>query len=198
MGRLRKWVPPLTLSLSGSRQTIQVSMNSLQLERGILLEDIAILLPWGASPRSLRRLGKQQVGRLTDRVRLFWTGHILLGGLKCQVEATFWKNQPASSKISNMNDCLELVFLNFPASISINPRVQHTDLKAQLTRVLGWPTFDGNGEYPDSDLPSTEWNLEAALIVLNVVERFGEYCVGEIWHKPLPTWRVARTNQKGA
>jgi hypothetical protein len=167
-------------------------MDSLQLDRGILLEDTETLLPWGAPLRKLRRLGKPRVGRLTDRVRLFWNDHVLFGGLRCQVEATFWRNQPDSSKTSNKDGCIDFVFLNFPNSISLNPRLQHADLKAQLTRALGLPTFDGNDDYPFSDLPFTEWNLDTALVELAVVERFGKYCIGEVWHKPLPYWRVPK------
>ncbi len=52
-------------------------------------------------------------------------------------------------------------------------------------------TLDGTGEAPFSNLPCTEWDLEAAFVVLKVFERFGEYCVGEIWYKPLPAWSNA-------
>jgi hypothetical protein len=55
--------------------------------------------------------------------------------------------------------------------------------------VLGKPSYDGKGEPPFDNLPFTEWDLTDVLVVLMVFERFGEYCIGEVWHKPLPDWR---------
>jgi hypothetical protein len=164
-------------------------MELFQLDRGILLEDIGILLPWNTPGRKLRKLGRPLVSRSKDRVTLCWNDHLVFGGLRCQVQANFrrafltWPGMPVT------DSSLAIVYLNFANSININPRSQFDDLKKQLIKTLGMPSFEGNLD-PPFNLPSAQWDSDMALIELYVNERFGEYCVGQVWRKPLPpVWR---------
>lgn len=164
----------------------------LDLATGLLLEDLNIKIPWGASVEQLRHIANPHVHELSDRIVLAWNNHVIFSGLKCQVTATFLKERKTELLPyyhPNTDGRLSLLSLNFRPSPNQSPREQHRSIKEHLIRVLGYPSYDGHGDVPFSDLPFTEWDLADALIVLMVFERFGEYCKGEIWRKPLPAWR---------
>ena len=172
-------------------------MDLFQLDRGILLEDIRILLPWDTPEKKLRKLGKPLISKLNkDRVTLCWNDHLVFGGLKCQVQADFQKASLFSPRPPVIDSFLTMVYLNFPNSINIHPRSQFNDLKKQLIKTFGRPSFEGNLD-PPFDLPSAQWDFDSALIELYVNERFGEYCVGQVWRKPLPRSVEARYHLSG-
>jgi len=127
---------------------------------------------------------------------LYWNDHIILGGIKSQIEATFYIK--AGLPHYNANGRLNVVSLNFYNTDELDAREHHERLKTGFIHALGVPTFDGTGETPFSDLPFTEWDLPNVLVVLMVFERFGEYCTGEVWRKPLPGWRTAKSYPKSA
>ncbi|NPA26491.1 MAG: hypothetical protein GXO36_02670 [Chloroflexi bacterium] len=160
------------------------------LSLGIYLEDIGELLPWGTPLGELYNIANPIVQKGRDVIRLYWNNHSILGGIKSQIEASFYMNRPDLLDFPNAKGTLEMVSLNFYNSEQIHARQQHQQLKDKFIRALGKPSFDGMGEAPFSDLPYTEWDLDDVLVVLKVFERFGEYCVGKIWHKPLPAWRA--------
>ena len=166
-------------------------MEISYLASGLLLEDANVEIPWGASVEELRRIANPLVQEHSDRIALFWNDHSIFGGIRCQVTATFFKKNRKNLPLDypNTDGRLSLVSLNFSGHRNQNPREQHRSLKEHLIRVIGEPSFDGHGDAPFSDLPFTEWNLVDNLIVLFVFERFGEYCTGEVWRKPLPIWR---------
>ena len=161
------------------------------LSKGIFLEDINTLLPWNTPIDELRNIANPVVEESSDRIRLFWNDHVIFDGIRSQIQAVFYRNRGDISDHPNANDKLRIVSLSFYDIDELDPRELHERLKAEFTRAFGTPSFDGSGEVPFSDLPFTEWNLIDALVVLMVFERFGEYCVGEVWHKPLPAWRRA-------
>ena len=168
-------------------------MELFQLDHGILLEDIGILLPWGAPGRKLRKSGRPLVLRQEDRMTLCWNDHLVFGGLRCQVQADFRRALLILPGMLVADSLLAMVYLNFPNSITINPREQFGDLKKQLIKTLGMPSFEGELD-PPFNLPSAQWDFDGTLIELYVNERFGEYCVGQVWHKPLPPGVEARTH----
>lgn len=169
-------------------------VNNLDL--GILVEDIDILLPWGASKDELRNIANPVLQESSDRLRLYWNDHIVFGGIRSQVEAVFYRNRADLLDHPNANDKLNIVSLNFYPDSNLKPREQHELLKKDFIKALGKPSFDDIGEAPFFGLPFTEWDLPDALVVLMVFERFGEYCLGEIWHKPLPDWRISESKKK--
>jgi hypothetical protein len=159
------------------------------LESGILLEDINILLPWGISKDELQYIAKPVLQESRDRICLYWNGHLILGDIKTQIEAVFYRGRSDLRDHPNANGDLHMVSLNFKNIEKLDPRKQHDHLKTQFIHALGKPSFDDAGETAISNLPFTEWDLADVLVVLMVFERFGEYCTGEIRHKPLPAWR---------
>lgn len=171
-------------------------MDPMVLDQGIFLEDIDTLIPWGASANNLRKIARPRVDVQRSSIRLNWMKHKILGGIQVGIEAMLSEDPMLRSKTVNDHG-LKLVSLGFYNPEMLDPRQEHQDLKARLSAQLGKPTYDGTGSEPDSGLPFTEWDLAEVLVVLMVFERFGEYCVGEIWRKPLPAWRVPRTNRTG-
>jgi hypothetical protein len=159
-----------------------------QLAKGILLEDSDTLLPWGAALADLRKAGKPDVFRERGATTLAWKDRRFLGGLAGAVEAEF--NRTAAPRgEEDPNDGGRLRVVNFYVDPEPRewPRRQYLRVKRRLSRSLGKPSRAG--EDPTMDLPIAEWDLARVLVVWMVFERFGEYCVGEIWRKPLPRWR---------
>jgi len=171
-------------------------VNNLNL--GIFLEDVNTLLPWGASKDELRNISNPVLQESKDRIRLYWNEHKIFSGIKSQVEVAFYKNRTDLLDHPNANDNLNFVSLNFYNTNNLDSREQYKRLKTDFVRALGTPTFDSTEEAPFSDLPFTEWDLADVLVVLMVFERFGEYCIGEVWRKPLPARRKAKPYSKSA
>jgi hypothetical protein len=164
-------------------------MLSFQLSKGILLEDSGILLPWNAQLKHLRKTGTPNVQRERGRTTLYWNDRRFLGGLSGSIEAAFDLAPSSDESEADPNDGKRLRFVSFDldSEPKETPRQQYLRIKRRLTRSLGKPSRAG--EDPAWNLPLAEWNLARVLLVWMVFERFGEYCVGEVWRKPLPKWR---------
>lgn len=171
-------------------------INNLSL--GIYLEDINILLPWGTPKDVLHNIANPVLQESEDRIRFYWKEHTIFGGITSHVEAAFYINRSDLLDHPNANGRLNIVSLNFSNTDKFDSREQHERLKIGFIHALGKPTFDGSGETTFSDLPFTEWDLTDVLVVLKVFEHFGEYCIGEIWRKPLPARRKARLRSKNS
>ncbi len=156
------------------------------LDQGIYLEDINTLIPWGASIDQLSKIANPVLQKSKDRIQLFWNDHIILGGIRTQIEATFYMDRTVLPHC-NENGRLNVVSLNFYNTDNLDPREHYKRLKTDFIRTLGVPTFEGTASF--SYLPFAEWDLPKVLVVLMVFERFGEYCTGKVWRKPLPGWR---------
>jgi hypothetical protein len=160
-----------------------------QLAKGILLEDSDVLLPWGAPLPDLRKTGRPDLYRERGVTTLSWKDRRFLGGLAGAVEAEF-NRTPAPEGEEDPNDEGRLRVVNFyiDPEPRETPRRQHLRVQKRLSRSLGKPSRAG--EDPTMHLPIAEWDLARVLVVWMVFERFGEYCVGEIWQKPLPRRRT--------
>ncbi|MBT3336676.1 MAG: hypothetical protein HN855_16570 [Anaerolineae bacterium] len=163
------------------------------LNRGILLEGVDVLLPWDTPKDKLQNIGNPILQESSDRFQLYWNEHIVFGGIKTQVKAVFYKSIKNSADHPNANGKLHIVNLNFYPIEELKPREQYEHLKTDFIQILGTPSPERKIETKPFDQPFTEWELPSALVVLMVFERFGEHCVGEIWHKPLPAWRKPKS-----
>lgn len=159
------------------------------LSRGIFLEDVNTLLPWDTPKDGLSNIANPIQEESSDRFRLYWNEHILFGGIKAQIEAVFYKENKNAPDHPNASGRLHVVDLNFYNIEKLNPREQYEHLKAGVMQSIGVPSSERKAETGAFERPLAEWDLPDALVVLMVFERFGEYCVGEIWHKPLPAYR---------
>jgi hypothetical protein len=164
-------------------------VTPFRLAEGILLEDSDTLLPWDAPLGDLRKTGKPDVQRARGRTTLFWNDRRFLGGLAGGIEAGFNLKPAPDEGDEDPNDGKRLRLVDFypdPAPKE-TPRRQFVRVQRRLTRSLGKPSRAG--EDPVMRLPIAEWDLADVLVVWMVFERSGEYCVGEVWRKPLPRWR---------
>jgi len=99
------------------------------LSLGIYLEDIGELLPWGTPLGELYNIANPIVQKGRDVIRLYWNNHSILGGIKSQIEASFYMNRPDLLDFPNAKGTLEMVSLNFYNSEQIHARQQHQQLK---------------------------------------------------------------------
>ncbi len=163
-----------------------------KLSEGIFLENTGVLIPWNASLMDLKKIGKPKIQKDADSLTLYWQKeHLWLGGLTTYFNTTFFDSKYAlrlsNDKYTNHN--LSLEFINFSTpDAGKSPRTEFERVKEHITNRLGQATAD----YKDKNLglPLVEWHIQGILIVFMVFERFGEYCVGEVWHNP-PSWRIA-------
>ena len=165
---------------------------------GIFLEDIDTVLPWGSEIRELLNIADPVLQESKDRVRLFWNDHLIFGGIRSQVEAVFYRDRPDLHDYPNANGNLHIVTLNFDDIDKLEPREKYEQLKIGFIQALGMPSFERKVEMTSFERPLTEWDSKHALVVLMLFERFGEYCIGEIWHKPLPASRKPKSISKSA
>jgi hypothetical protein len=163
------------------------------LRHGIFLEDIGTLLPWDTPKEDLCNIANPIQQESGDRFVLYWNGHILCGGIKTRVEAIFCKGNKNAHDDPNAHGKLHLVELNFSDIDDLDPRGQYERLKASFLQVIGAPSFELGVQNGSWERPLAEWDLPDALVVLMVFERLGEYCVGEVWHKPLPDYRKRKS-----
>lgn len=162
-------------------------MVPYRLEEGIWFENIDTLLPWNARLEDLKQIGSPEVRIEPDRTVLHWRKQRWLDGLDCTISATFYHNS-ATHLSHNSRNGLQLVNYHLYLPSEEKTRETYVRIKEALARRLGKPTAD-YAAYRYG-LPLAEWDFEHVLVVLMVFERFGEYLVGEVWHKPLPQWRA--------
>lgn len=165
---------------------------------GIFLEDVNTLLPWDAPKDELCNIANPIREESNDRFRLYWNEHILFGGIKTQVEAIFYKENKNVPNHPNAKGRLHIVELNFYNTEKLNPREQYERLKTGFIQAIDMPSFERKAETGPFEQPFAEWDLQDVLVVLMVFEHFGEYCVGEIWHKPLPAYRKPKSSSISA
>jgi hypothetical protein len=167
-----------------------------RLSDGIFFEDTGILLPWNASLKDLRKIGKPKIRKEADKTHLYWQEeHLWLDGLRAYFNTTFFDSKYAIglARSEHINQNLSMGLINFSTSDGAkSPRLEFERVKAHLMRTLGQPTFFA--EDYKFGLPLVEWHIQEILLVFMVFERFGEYCVGEVWHNP-PAWRLANNHQ---
>jgi len=168
-----------------------------RLSEGVLLEDVGLLIPWNSTLKDLKKLASPKTRKESDKFHLHWNKtHHWLSGLECYFNTTFFDSK-YSVKLANdaqTNQNLSLDFMNFSTPDSgKTPRTEFERVKEHISRVLGRPT--ANYENYKFGLPLVEWHIQEILIVFMVFERFGEYCLGEIWHNP-PDWRLANNHQQ--
>lgn len=167
-----------------------------RLSEGIFFEDAGILLPWNASLKDLRKIGKPKIQKEADKVHLYWQEeHPWLDGLRAHFNTTLHDSKYAIglAKSEHINQNLSMELINFSTSDGAKlPRQEFERVKAHITGVFGQPTF--YAEDYKYGLPLAEWHVQEILIVFMVFERFGEYCIGEVWHNP-PAWRIAKVTQ---
>jgi len=166
-----------------------------RLSEGIFFEDTGILLPWKKSLKDLRKIGKPKIRKETDKVHLYWQEeHLWLDGLRSNFNTTFFDSNYAIdlAKNEHINQNLSMELINFSTSDGAkSPRQEFERVKTHMIGVFGQPTF-----YSDDykfGLPLAEWHIQEILLAFMVFERFGEYCVGEVWHNP-PSWRINKVN----
>ena len=158
-----------------------------RLDSGLFLEDEKVLLPWSSSLEELKSLSSPTiVSHSKTVIELFWYDRKFLNSLIGTVSAKFDLSVDHELQLNSIEG-LKGIDLSLQQK-SFDPRAEYQRIHTRLTNLFGEPSED-HEDY-QFGLPLAEWDLEEVLVVHMVFERFGEYCVTEIWRKPLPAWRV--------
>ena len=130
------------------------------LQRGIMLEDRGIFLPWSTPYSELDRYKETR----TDRGDLWYLGHRrILDGLTCHMEVMKWITQPWSSTFDKFSESLGQDEAGF---------VRFKDRTKYLTHLLGEPTTREIEQFGSFDLGDITWRNNAVEISLVGIEIF--------------------------
>lgn len=136
-----------------------------RLDKGIVLEDAALLLRWGTTITELLGFQSPTVLRQPGSVHLSWPRRVCLDGMTCDVEALRICETPNPR-------AYHIYLAEFHwAKLEVQADWGETDAEVQrgfrqmfghLERVLGPPTFS----YPEYErrLPSIFWELPRLLV----------------------------------
>jgi len=144
-------------------------MLPFALEKGLLLEDRAVLLPWGTHWRQLAELGSPSVTDSGGQFLFAWQYPRYLGGLCGVVSARLTRQRPLRE-------------LDLDASAQAETAQQSFDrVSAHLRGLFGAPSRSETNKF--DGYPTEEWLLRPITISHFVAERFGEYHVLHIRHR---------------
>jgi hypothetical protein len=144
-------------------------MLPFTLEKGLLLEDRAVLLPWGTPWQRLSELGSPSVAESSGQLLFGWRRPRFLGGLCGTVSARLTRQRPLRDLELHASGEAETAQQSF-ARVS-----------AHLHSLFGEPSRSETSS-PEG-YPSEEWRLPPISIWHMVAERFGEYHVLHIRHR---------------
>ena len=144
-------------------------MLTFTLENGLLLEDRAVLLPWGTHWRQLAELGSPTVTETHGQFLFAWQYPRCLGGLCGSVSARLTRQRPLRELDLHAGAQAETAQQSF-ARVS-----EH------LRSLFGEPSRNETCKL--DGYPREEWRVPPITISHCVAERFGEYYVLHIRHR---------------
>lgn len=132
------------------------------LQKGILLEDNHVLIPWKTSFGNLNRYAEKRLNS-GDRTNWYLGKHEILDGYNCHIEVTKWLFVPFWKRFSRID-----VWLGH--DIEGNKTFQF--LKEKITTVLGPPEDVELEKFGDRDLGVIKWRKKKVEISLVGIEVF--------------------------
>lgn len=144
-------------------------MLPFTLEKGLLLEDRAVLLPWGTHWRHLADLGSPSVTESAGQFLFDWQYPLCLGGLRTGVSARLTRQRPLRD-------------------IELHASAQTETAQESFKRVgMHLRSFFGQPAHSETSkldgYPKEQWNMPPITIWHLVAERFGTYHVVHIRHR---------------
>ncbi len=142
-------------------------MPPCQLDQGIYLEDIDVLIPWGITKADLVHYGDPEV-RTFDWM-FTWSDHVCFGGIPCTINAVFHKGYIglAENRVSLHH-------------VSVNPKLEvvysHTgfdEIRKYLLRVLPAPSID-KAQNELSLKPIIIWDFPSVRVRVDVADIWNE------------------------
>ena len=166
-----------------------MSDSLFRLSDGIYIENKNILIPWNSKVEKLEKTDSPKKSQSEDRISLGWQkDYTWLGGLQSSFHTIFYFSSGAG-KVNIISEGLRMMEF-YTKGGGTSPRTEYPKVKEYICDVLGKPTKEESPDYTHYKLPIVEWDLDDVFFVYMIFERFGEYCVGEVWHKPIPSWRL--------
>lgn len=158
--------------------------SKVSFREGVWLEDSSELLPWDASIEQLKRIGNPNAyGRTLVR----WSGRKCFDGLSCSLEASF---DSIPDKYSVNTTKLRHVTISFDSLEHESQFQLYERVLKKLILLFGNPKDFTHESWNQMKLPFVEWDMDDVLLVHMVFERFGPIAVTELWHQPIPDWRI--------
>jgi len=144
-------------------------MTPFTLERGLLIEDKQVVLPWGTSWSALSDVGSPFVTEARADFSFAWRYVRFLGGLYGDVHAKLTRKRPLRELE------LHVRFQNETAQMTFDRISLH------LRSSIGMPTRSETNKF--DGYPTEEWSMPPVAIWHSITERFGEYHVMRIRHR---------------
>lgn len=132
------------------------------LQRGIMLEDKNVFLPWSTPYAELDRYKETRTDR-GDRTLWYLGQHQILDGLTCHMEVMKWSTQPWSSTFDKFSENLGQDEGGFG---------RFNDRAKLLTGLLGEPTTSDLEKFGSFDLGDITWRNGAVQVSLVGIEIF--------------------------
>jgi hypothetical protein len=144
-------------------------MLPFKLEKGLLLEDRGILLPWGTHWQQLANLGSPSVTESHTGILFLWQCPHCLGGLSASVQTRLTQKRPLREVELHVTTPAETAQQTFDR------------VSTHLRGSFGEPSRSGTTEV--DGFPVEEWRVPPITIWHLVAERFGVYHVLYIRHR---------------
>jgi hypothetical protein len=150
----------------------------LQLDKGLLIENKGILLPWLTSADDLPNYGSPRDISESGRRSFYWDDCTCLGGLKCGLEAPFDRERNGL----NGGGALQLVFVSLGYWPGVEVDEQFRQIYAMLKVSLGEPT-EYYEDYAHHGVPLATWQFSGVEVVHMIFDRMGQYCAIDVKYK---------------
>lgn len=132
------------------------------LQKGVLLEDKSVLVPWLFHFDELKDFAEQRRER-ADRTELYLGKRIILGGYEANLELVRWKYRSG-------DEYIKLVSENLGKDSEGEQRFNQ--LRKYLDEVMGAPTTVELEKFGASDIGTISWEKGAIALTLTGIEHF--------------------------
>lgn len=132
------------------------------LQKGILLEDKKILIPWKTQFNQLNKYAEKRKDR-ADRTEWYLGKHKILDGYESHLETKMWCYLPWKNPMTEISE-------NIGADSNGNNKF--IELKEKITDLLGEPTKIELEKFGSFDLGVIQWNKGKIQISLIGIEHF--------------------------
>jgi len=132
------------------------------LQKGILLEDKGILVPW-SFPFYKMEIIQEQKRERADRTEWTLGKRIILDGYEAQLETMRWKNIPAENPVKRLTENL---------GVDDAGQERFNQLKNHLTGLLGEATKTELQKFGDYDIGNISWEKGDIGLTLVGIDHF--------------------------
>ncbi len=159
-----------------------------ELDRGVWIEDQALLLPWLTPRRELITMGTPEIRIVGDTAFLSWIG-VGLGGMKGGFKTRLGNGSIANPQWYEADRLVQAEFWCDDSTTQDNDaeaaRRQYQRRVAHFARLIGQgqEIVDGGG------YPHMTWKFPRATLAVSVHERMMEYCTVSVHHADFDPFR---------